>query len=369
MKRIISFVKREVVFSVSLLLTVLSVFLNPHPETYLSFVDFGMLMMLFSLMGISSGLEKSGLFHALGSALVGKSGNVRVLALLLVFLPFFTSALVTNDVSLIMFIPFTLALVRGLMDIRERVTLVTLQTVAANLGSMMLPVGNPQNLYLFSRYGLSAGNFFPAVLPYSALSLILLALSVVLFFPSRAVRAGEEAGKPDAKMGALFLALLVLALLSVFGFVPDYVIFLISLGVFALTLRSFLKGADYILLLTFVCFFIFSGNLAACEQVRSFFARLIEAYPLATTVMTCQVISNVPAAVLLSGFTENARLLLTGTNIGGLGTPIASLASLITIKFVLKEDKSEVNGFWGVFLSFNFAFLVILMAAAMFLGV
>ena len=197
----------------------------------------------------------------------------------------------------------------------------------------------------------------------------LLALSVFLFFPSRAVRAGEEAGKPDAKMGALFLALLVLALLSVFGFVPDYVIFLISLGVFALTLRSFLKGADYILLLTFVCFFIFSGNLAACEQVRSFFARLIEAYPLATTVMTCQVISNVPAAVLLSGFTENARLLLTGTNIGGLGTPIASLASLITIKFVLKEDKSEVNGFWGVFLSFNFAFLVILMAAAMFLGV
>ncbi len=369
MKRITEFVRKETVFSVSLLLTVLSVFLNPHPGKYFSYIDTGVLMTLFSLMGISYGLEKSGLFHSLGRALVRRSGSVRILAILLVLLPFFSSALVTNDVALIMFIPFTLSLVRPIMGVRHRMILVTLQTVAANLGSMMLPVGNPQNLYLFSYYGLSAGDFFPSVLPYSAVSLLLLIISASVLFPSGKTESPGDVSSPDMGKGALFLALLGLALVSVFGLIPDYVLFIASLVAFIFFLRDFLKNADYLLLLTFVCFFIFSGNLAASEGVRAFFSSLLSSSPLLTTVMTCQVISNVPAAVLLSGFTENARLLLTGTNIGGLGTPVASLASLITIKFVLKEDGREVKGFWGTFIIFNFAFLIILMAAAMIMGV
>ncbi|MGN0906541.1 MAG: SLC13 family permease, partial [Bullifex sp.] len=309
MKRIIAFVRKETVFSVALLLTILSVFLNPHPELYFSYIDTGVLMTLFSLMGISYGLESSGLFHALGSCLVRSAGNIRLLALFLVLLPFFSSALVTNDVALIMFIPFTLALVRGIMSVRERVMLVTLQTAAANLGSMMLPVGNPQNLYLFSYYGLAAGDFFPSVLPYSVLSLFMLIGTALFFFPSRTVTAEGDEVCADVRKGSLFLCLLAFALFSVFGLIPDAVLFFVSLAVFILFLRDFLKNADYVLMLTFVCFFVFSGNLAANESIRSFFGRLIDSSPLITPVMTCQVISNVPAAVLLSGFTENARLL------------------------------------------------------------
>ena len=337
-------------------------FLVPPDGEYLHYIDWRVLCLLLCLMAVVAGFKSLGAFDWLTYQLLRRIKSGRVLGVTLVLLPFFCSMLVTNDVALIVFVPFTLALLSGLGCEKAMVPVVVLQTVAANLGSMATPVGNPQNLYLYAAYSLSAGEFFSVVLPLTAVSLAALtAASVPVLprtLPEQSLR--EERITSAGKMG-LYAALFVLCLLTVFRVVPYPVTTAVVVAALFLADRKLLKEIDFMLLLTFVCFFVVSENLGRVEAVREFLQSLLSGSTLLTAVGASQVISNVPAAVLLSAFTEDWRALLAGVNIGGLGTPIASLASLITLKLYIRWPGAKVGRFMVVFTAANLLGLALLL--------
>jgi Na+/H+ antiporter NhaD/arsenite permease-like protein len=265
-------------------------------------------------------------------------------------------------VALIIFVPFTLMLLQQLGCGKQTVPVIVLQTVAANLGSMATPVGNPQNLYLYAFYNLTIGEFFSVTLPLTAVSLLILAAVSIPMLP----KALPEQKLDDSKITSTkqllcYLALFALCLLTVFRVIPYPVTTAVTAVVLLLIDRKLLKDVDYMLLLTFVCFFTVSENLGRVSAIRLFLQQLLGASTVLTAVGTSQVISNVPAAVILSGFTDQWQQLLAGVNIGGLGTPIASLASLITMKFYMAWPKAKMGRFLGYFLAANVAGLAILL--------
>ena len=272
---------------------------------------------------------------------------------------------VTNDVALIIFIPFTLMLLEQL-GCRDSIIPVTVfQTIAANLGSMATPVGNPQNLYLYAFYNMSIADFFSVTLPLTAVSLIALSAASIPLLPKALPEQKlEQAHISSTKHLWIYLALFVLCLLTVFRIVPYPVTTAVTVAVLFLVNRDLLKEIDYMLLLTFVCFFTVSENLGRMDSVRGFLQQLLEWNTLLTAVGTSQIISNVPAAVVLSGFTDQWRQMLAGVNIGGLGTPIASLASLITIKFYMRWPNTKMMKFLGYFTAANVVSLAVLLLFA-----
>lgn len=370
MKAVLKFLKAEIVLFVSLLLAVISAcFIAPSPA-YLEYIDFRTLGLLFCLMAVVAGWKRLGLLHALAEKLLQWGRTSRLFALLTVLLCFFSSMLITNDVALITFVPLTIEALRSADGRKYIIPVVTLETVAANLGSMATPVGNPQNVYLFSAYSMEIGAFFGAILPYSLLSLVLLVICC-LAFPSRPLADAAQQPpqtqtclppiQPQGEkkrrifLAALYGACFLLCLLAVFR-VFDWWIALVC--VFPLVLcfdARTLKEVDYSLLLTFVFLFVFIGNLGEIPAVSDFLADTVAGHEVLAGVLLSQIFSNVPAAVLLSGFTQNAAPLLVGVNLGGLGTLIASMASLISFRFVCKEG--NMGRFLLVFTAVNVAFL------------
>ena len=366
MKRIKSFIQKETVLCIAALCALATMFLVPPDGEYLHYIDWRVLCLLLCLMAVVAGFKSLGAFDWLTYQLLRRIKSGRVLGVTLVLLPFFCSMLVTNDVALIVFVLFTLALLESLGCGGSIIPVIVLQTVAANLGSMATPVGNPQNLYLYAAFNLAAGEFFSVVLPLTAVSLAVLTVSAIPVLPrklpQRQLREERITGK--GRLG-IYAALFVLCLLTVFRVVPYPVTTAVVVTALFLADRKLLKEIDFMLLLTFVCFFVVSENLGRVEAVRSFLQSLLERSTLLTAVGASQVISNVPAAVLLSAFTEEWRALLAGVNIGGLGTPIASLASLITMKLYLKWPGAKIGRFMTVFLIANIIGLVILLAFEM----
>ena len=362
MKQLKQFIQKETVLCIAALCALATMVLVPPDAEYLHYIDFRVLCLLLCLMAVVAGFKSLGAFDWLTYQLLRRIRSGRVLGVTLVLLPFFCSMLVTNDVALIVFVPFTLALLAGLGCEGSMVPVIVLQTVAANLGSMATPVGNPQNLYLYAAYCLEAGEFFSVVLPLTLVSLVALSLAALPVLPRklpeqhiREVRIASA-----GKMG-LYAALFGLCLLTVFRVVPYPVTTAAVVIALALAERKLLKEIDIMLLLTFVCFFVVSENLGRVEAVRSFLQSLLCANTLLTAVGASQVISNVPAAVLLSAFTDQWRELLAGVNIGGLGTPIASLASLITLKLYLRWPGARIGRFLAVFTVANLAGLALLL--------
>ena len=360
------FLKKEAVLCIAALCAIATMLLVPPDREYLHYIDFRVLGLLLCLMGVVAGFKSQRAFQWLTYQLLRRIQNGRILAVTLVLLPFFCSMLVTNDVALIVFVPFTLALLADLGCEKQMIPVIVLQTVAANLGSMATPVGNPQNLYLYAAYGLSAGAFFSVVLPLTGLSLAALTAASVPTLPGKlpSRELHEEKIKSIRHMivsGALFL----LCLLTVFRVVHYLITTAVVVAVLILMDRKLLKEIDFMLLLTFVCFFVVSENLGRVEAIRSFLQNLLARNTLLTAVGASQVISNVPAAVLLSAFTDNWKDLLAGVNIGGLGTPIASLASLITLKLYLRWPGARIGRFMLVFLLANIAGLAILLPFSM----
>ena len=239
---------------------------------------------------------------------------------------------------------------------------VVLETISANLGSMTTPVGNPQNLYICSFFGVDAAPFFKTILPYSALSAILiLILSIFLIKKGEKIEEVSKDGEDmDKRKSALYLSLLAVALLSVFRVIDWRILFFSELAILIVFDRKILLKIDYILLLTFVCFFIFSENMGKINAVRDLLIPPMESHPIATSALVSQVISNVPAAILLSPFASSFEGVLVGTDIGGLGTPIASLASLISLKFYYKRRDGRKGRYMFIFLLWNFTLLFIL---------
>lgn len=363
--KIRKFIQKETVFCIAALCAVLTMFLVPPDAEYLRYIDFRVLCLLLCLMAVVAGLKTIGLFRWLTWQLLRRLRSGRTLGLTLVLLPFFSSMFVTNDVALIIFIPFTLMLLDQL-DCRRCIIPVTVfQTVAANLGSMATPVGNPQNLYLYTLYNMSIGDFFMVTLPLAAVSLIALAAASLPLLPRKLPEQTVEQGNISSTGQLLiYLALFSLCLLTVFRVIPYLLTTAITVIVLFLLDRKLLKEIDYMLLLTFACFFTVSENLGRVDAIREFLQQLLRWNALFTAVITSQVISNVPAAVVLSGFTDQWRQMLAGVNIGGLGTPIASLASLITIKFYMRWPGAKIVRFLGFFTVVNIIALVLLLLFA-----
>ena len=363
--RVKEFIKKEAVLSIAALCAVLTIFLVPPDKEYLHYIDFRVLCLLLCLMAVVAGFKSVGAFQWLTYQLLRRIRNGRILSITLVMLPFFSSMLVTNDVALLVFVPFTLALLDQMGCGKSIIPVIVLQTVAANLGSMATPVGNPQNLYLYAAFNLGAGEFFSVVLPLTLVSLVCLVAAAFPVLPKEL--PPQDLQKADITgTGKLLLygGLFVLCLLTVFRVVAYPVTTVIIVLVLAVVNRKLLKEIDFMLLLTFVCFFVVSENLGRVEPIRQFLQNLLNWNTLLTSVGASQVISNVPAAVLLSGFTDQWRELLAGVNIGGLGTPIASLASLITLKLYLRWPGANIAGFMGMFTLANIAGLVVLLVFA-----
>ena len=360
MATIRSFVRREPVLLIAALAALTSCFFVPPDAAYLGYIDFRTLALLYCLMTVVAGLRQAGLFAHLAHRLCEKLSDVRAIGLLLVLLSFFSAMLITNDVALLTFVPFAVV-VLGLADRRrDLIRIVVLQTVAANLGSMLTPVGNPQNLYLYSYYDLGIADFFAATLPFWLLSFALASLACLSLGGERVtVFLGEEPGV-DRRALILHGALFALCLLVVLRVLSWPVMLGLLVAVLLVFDRKLLLRADFMLLLTFVAFFVFSGNLARVEAVDRLLRRLLAGREYLVSLLASQLISNVPAALLLSGFTDRARELLLGVNIGGLGTPIASLASLISLKLYSHSEHAHTGRFLAEFTVFNLLFLTLL---------
>ena len=370
--KIIEFVKKETVLTAAMVLAVLSAVMIPPDTEYIGYIDFRTLAILFCLMTVMAGLQKLGIFRRVARILLQHTHNVIALAEILVLLCFFFSMLITNDVALITFVPFTFTVLHlsGEDAVRKlAVPVVVLQTIAANLGSMLTPIGNPQNLYLYGKIQMSPIAFIKLMLPYSTVSLLLLLICTVVAAKHSdiAVRdvAGalqEDAGQETAgwrrHLSVFYLILFLLCLLTVAHVIPYPVTLgIVVLGVGILD-RTTIGKVDYSLLLTFVGFFIFIGNIGRMPAFCSFLQKIIEGREVMTAVVASQVISNVPAALLLSGFTENVEALIVGTNLGGLGTLIASMASLISYKQVASQIPGEKKRYFGWFTVANVGFLL-----------
>lgn len=373
--KIIEFVKKETVLTAAMVLAVLSAVMIPPDTEYIGYIDFRTLAILFCLMTVMAGLQKLGIFRRVARILLQHTHNVIALAEILVLLCFFFSMLITNDVALITFVPFTFTVLHlsGEDAVRKlAVPVVVLQTIAANLGSMLTPIGNPQNLYLYGKIQMSPIAFIKLMLPYSTVSLLLLLICTVVAAKHSdiAVRdvAGalqEDAGQETAgwrrHLSVFYLILFLLCLLTVAHVIPYPVTLgIVVLGVGILD-RTTIGKVDYSLLLTFVGFFIFIGNIGRMPAFCSFLQKIIEGREVMTAVVASQVISNVPAALLLSGFTENVEALIVGTNLGGLGTLIASMASLISYKQVASQIPGEKKRYFGWFTVVNVGFLLLLL--------
>lgn len=365
LKRIKEFISKETVLCVAAACAVLTMFFVPPDKEYLHYIDFRVLCLLLCLMAVVAGLKAIGLFQWLTHQLLHRIRSGRVLGVTLVLLPFFCSMFVTNDVALIIFIPFTLMLLEQLGCSRSIIPVTVFQTIAANLGSMATPVGNPQNLYLYSFYNLNIGEFFSVTLPLTAVSLLMMTVVSIPLLPKKLPEQTlEKTGITGTKQLLIYLALFVLCLLTVFRVVPYLLTTAVIVLVLFFTDRKLFAEIDYMLLLTFVCFFTVSENLGRMESIRTFLQRLLQSDTLLTAAGTSQVISNVPAAVVLSGFTARWQQLLAGVNIGGLGTPIASLASLITMKFYIRHPGAKTLRFLGFFMLANVIGLAVLLGFA-----
>ena len=366
LKRIKDFIAKETVLCIAALCAVATMCIIPPDKEYLHYIDFRVLCLLFCLMAVVAGLKNIGLFNWLTYQLLRRIRSGRVLSITLVLLPFFSSMFVTNDVALIIFIPFTLLLLDQLGCSNRIIPVTVLQTIAANLGSMATPVGNPQNLYLYAFYNLSIGDFFSVTLPLTAISLVVLIAAAFPVLPKNLPEQElERSDISSVKKLLVYLVLFVLCLLTVFKVIPYPVTTAITVTVLLIVSRKLLKEIDYMLLLTFVCFFTVSENLGRVDAIRDFLQQLLGSSALLTAVGTSQVISNVPAAIMLSGFTQDWPQMLAGVNIGGLGTPIASLASLITMKFYMRWPGAKILRFLAWFTVANVVALAILLVFAM----
>lgn len=365
MQRLKNFIRHEAVLCIAAACALASAVAVPPDAGYYGYIDLRVLCLLFCLMAVVLGFQQCGLFAVLAQRMLEGRRQVRLLVLILVLLPFFCSMLVTNDVALITFVPFAVLVLELIGKSELLIHTVVLQTLAANLGSMATPVGNPQNLFLYADYRLLAADFFGAVLPLTIASLIgLTAAALATRGETIEVRFGERARLQRPLLLSLWLFLFGLCLLSVFHLLHYGVLTAVVLFCMLLFGRSLIPQVDYSLLLTFVCFFIFAGNLGRIEAVRGFLTGLLDTSTLLCSVLASQFISNVPAAVLLANFTEDWRGLLMGVNVGGLGTPIASLASLISLRCYLRAPNALPMRYMWHFILANLVGLAVLLPLA-----
>ena len=323
----VNFFKKEIIFSISLILAIISCFFVKPSINYFDYINWETIILLFVIMLFVEVLKNLAIFEILVRKLLAKIGNARELVLVLVFICIFSSIFITNDVSLIIFVPFAILALRKVDRVDLIILTVSLQTIAANVGCMVLPIGAPHNIVMYTVSQMPFESFFLLLLPYISASLIFLA--VLLFF------------------------------------IPKDTIVLPKMSKIEFARKDFFKrvflGVDYYLLLTFIALFILIGNLENIPFFNSLFKNWIIGNEVLWGVVASQVISNVPAAMLLSGFSTNYEAIIVGINIGGFGTLIASMANLISYKIIVREYDEFKIRYLGVFTVLNVILLLILL--------
>ena len=360
MEKIISFAKTNAVMLVAALCALITSFLVPPDKEYLEYFDFKTLTCLFCVLAVVCALRNIRFFYTMAKAIVRRFRTAKSAILALVYITFIGSMLIANDMALLTFLPLGYFVLHTTGKEKYLAFTYIMQNIAANLGGMLTPFGNPQNLYLYSKFNIPDAEFVSIMFLPFIISIILITVCCLVFVKSEPLVIEEKAASLPVARTATYLILFAYSILIVFKFIPYQTgLIIIPLAILLLD-RLALLQVDYGLLLTFVFFFIFAGNMSRIDAVRDFFSYLLEQNTLIFSALSCQVISNVPSAILLSQFTENYRELLLGVNIGGAGTLIASLASLITFKEYTKQDPKHTISYILKFTAYNFAFLIIL---------
>ena len=356
----LAFCKKNIVMLIALFLALFTSILVPIDKEYLGYFDFKTLACLFSVLACVCALKNINFFYMLASKIVQVFKTTKMSVLGLVYITFIGSMLIANDMALLTFLPLGYIVLSSTKKEKYMAFTFIMQNIAANLGGMLTPFGNPQNLYLYSKFNIPTGEFVSIMIVPFLIAIFLITLCCLIFVKNEEIKIEGEPIKLPPLRTIIYLLLFALSILIVFNFIPYQLgLIVIFISIFIMD-RHAIKQVDYPLLFTFVFFFIFAGNMARIEGVRNLFSFLLEKNTLVFSVISCQFISNVPSAILLSQFTNNYRDLLVGVNIGGAGTLIASLASLITFREYVKHNPGKTKYYIGMFSLFNFAFLGIL---------
>lgn len=362
--KLLKFIRSEIVLFISAVLAVVSVFIIPPDREYAGYINYKTICILFALMAVMEGFKKTGVFSTVSGILLERAKGIRTVVLILVYLCFFLSMFITNDVSLITFVPLSIAVLSMAGEsVKKRllVPVIVIQTVAANLGSMLFPMGNPQNLYLYGISGMKLWKFILLLLPYTGIAFSVITLWSVFICKnaSSEIKIPQTERNLSLRQINIYSGLFVICVLSVAGIVHYIVAMVFVAAVILICDRKIFRTIDYSLLLTFIFLFVFIGNMGRVDAVDNFLKGITNGNEFIVSVLASQIISNVPCAILLSGFTDNYQALIAGTNIGGLGTLIASMASLISFKNAAKECP-EMKGRYFVYFTVSNILLLLL---------
>ncbi len=366
MKSIIRFARRNTVFVISLFIMVITMFFVKPDKGYIEYFDFKTLTCLFCVLAVVCALKNVNFFYILAKKTVRSFGNLRLCVIALVYITFIGSMLIANDMALLTFLPLGFFVLDTTGKKQYMAFTFIMQNIAANLGGMLTPFGNPQNLYLYTKFNIPTMEFMSIMLLPFTISIVMITLCCIIFIKPEKLEIAENDDVFDTKKTVIYLVLFALSIAIVFRGIPYYIGLIIIPAVLLFTDRKALRMVDYPLLGTFCAFFVFSGNMARIEPVRNLLSSLLDKSTLIFSTLSCQFISNVPSAILLSQFTENYKELLVGVNIGGTGTFIASLASLITLREYMLRDFEGIKRYSKMFCAFNFTFLAVLLAVMYF---
>ena len=357
-----SFLKKNIVMVIAMVAAAVTCFFIPPDKAYWDYFDVKTLTCLFCVLAVVCALKNINFFYILAKKLIQVFRNTRICILALVYITFIGSMLIANDMALLTFLPLGTYVMTTTGKGKYMAFTFIMQNIAANLGGMLTPFGNPQNLYLYTKFQIPALEFMGIMVWPFLLAVALITLCCLIFVkPEPFALKSEKISLPIGR-SVIYLLLFLLSVAIVFRGIPYWIGLLVIPTTLLFIDRKALKMVDYPLLFTFVFFFIFSGNMARIDAVRSLFSFLLEKNTLLVSVLSCQFISNVPSAILLSQFTANYKHLLLGVNIGGVGTLISSLASLITFREYSKQNKGKTGYYILLFSAFNSAFLTILAA-------
>lgn len=365
-KKIATFVKKNAVLCIAIVAALITCIIVPPDKEYLGYFDLKTLTCLFCVLAVVCAFRNIRFFSILAAKIVRLFKNTRACILALVYVTFLGSMLIANDMALLTFLPLGYFVLSSTGKQKYMAFTFIMQNVAANLGGMLTPFGNPQNLYLYTKFNIPTSEFVATMLPPFCISIALITLCCLFVKKEPLEIAEEETNLPKARTVA-YSVLFVLSIVIVFRVIPFWIgLIVVPLALLFLD-RKALKDVDYGLLFTFVAFFIFAGNMARIPTLQRLFSTLMSKSPLLVSALSCQFISNVPSAILLSQFTSDWRALLVGVNIGGVGTLISSLASLITFREYTKREPGKAGKYILLFSAFNFGFLILLTALEYFI--
>ncbi len=359
-EKVLNFVKKEIVLIIALILAIISCFIIPPDREYFSYFEWNTLICLFCMLIVVAGLKNTNFFELVSKKLISIFHTRRAVILALVFGTFIFDLIVANDMSLITFLPLTYLVLHNTKNDKYLAFVFIMQTIAANMGGMITPYGNPQNLYLYSYFNINPAEFISILLGQFFVVAILLFICCCFIKNESLEIKNNENIEIDKQKLVVYIVLFILVILSIFRVFPSIVALgIVIMSIILIDIERF-KYVDYALILTFMAFFVFSSNLARIDFIVNFITNLVNRNTLLAGIISCQFISNVPSAILLSKFTTNYRDLLIAVNVGSLGILISSLASLITLKEFLKHQPRNFLKYLGLFTLFNTLFLTII---------